>query len=213
MAISHVAEANFMEVNTKMSLWQTLQTNTHKLGKCQRLRIGPGTLLAVVVAAAILYGQVMRPQPTAAGTSQIVYEADAQGHLRRVAAPTMSPTTVPPLWKPEISFLLDHDGELNLRLDQRKQMNTLNMAWLREKSALEQQINRAATDADTLLKQATPEHGAAPAMVASSLSDYSALSAEYDQRRAAYWAKAAGLLTPTQLHQLDNVRPSAGKRR
>ena len=192
---------------------QSLQTNVHKLDKRARLRIGPGTLLAVVVAAAILYGQVMRPQPTAAGTGQIVYEADAQGHLRRVATPTMSSDKLPPLWKPEVSLLLNQDGEINLRPEQRKQVNTLKMEWLREKSALEQQIERAATDADTLLKQATPKHGAAPAMVASSLRDYSALSAEYDQRRADYWVKATGLLTPAQFHQLDNMRQSAGKRR
>lgn len=192
---------------------QTLPTNAHKLDKRAHLRVGPVTLLAVVMAAAILYGQVMRPQPSVAGAGQIVYEADTQGHLRRVATPTISPNMVLPLRKPEVSLLLDHDSELNLRPEQHKQVQELNMGWLREKAGLEQQINRAAGDAGTLLKQATPEHGAAPAMVVSSLRDYSVLSAEYDQRRAAYWAKATELLTPAQRHQLNNMRQSAGKRR
>ena len=189
------------------------RSESRQAAKRPRPRVGPGILLAAAVGAILLYGQVTRPQSSAALSGQIVYEADAQGHLRRVAAPSTPAAQIPTLWKPEVGRLLEHDSQLNLRSEQRAKLKALNTQWQRGKAEFEQQIQHSLEDARAALKRTTPEHTASPATVAGSLSDYSALSAQYDQQRMAYWAKAVGFLTPAQRGQIDSLRQLAGKQK
>jgi hypothetical protein len=49
------------------------------------------------------------------------------------------------------------------------------------------------------------------AQVVSSLGDYSTLSQQYDQRRAAYWTQAVAVLTNTQRQRFN--RPIETERR
>lgn len=178
-----------------------------------RRRVGSGFLFAAGVGAMVLYGSLTRPESSAANAGQVVYEADARGHLRRVAAPTTSSVQTPPLWKPEPRLLLDDAATLHLRPDQRERLSALNTGWQREKADLARQLERAASAAGARMKTATPGPGASPALLAGSLSDYSALSERYDHERAAYWTQAVALLTPAQRGQADRLRPSAGRRK
>ncbi len=192
-----------------------------------RLRVGPATLLAAGVGAFLLYGQMTHTQPAqndaiaaqhdsphgsgteASGAGRIVYEADALGHLQHVAAPSQPSLRLPPLFKPEVAVLLGYDVQLSLQPGQRTKLKLSNSEWLRQKDVMEQQIERSEQDARTLLKHSAPSHNTSTAMVASTLSDYSALSDQYDRRREIYWRKALSLLTAPQAQHFDSIRKSA----
>lgn len=196
----------------------------------RRLRVGPATLLAAGVGAFLLYGRMIHTKYAESGATAIqtiaaensaadaangggiVYEADALGHLQRVAAPTQPSLRLPPLFKPEVAMLLGYDAQLSLQIGQRTKLKLLNSEWLRQKDDLQRQIERSEADTKTLLQHPTPNHNASPEMVTSSLTDYSTLSDQYDRRREAYWQKALLLLTAAQAQQFDSIRKSAGGR-
>lgn len=174
--------------------------------KRQWFRIGPGLVFALIVAAVLVAsGQITRRTPLDPGAGSIVLEADSQGHLRRVSTPSIKPTSIPRLWKPEVVLLLAHGTELRLNARQRVALNELNAAWLREKAQLEREMKRATSDVKQFFERATPERGMSTTQVASSLGDYSALSQQYDQYRVVYWTQANKVLTYEQRQWLDKI--------
>jgi hypothetical protein len=122
-----------------------------------------------------------------------------------------SPRT-PPLWKPEVSLLLERGQELHLTATQRMEIQKLNAEWSSEKADWRQRLNVATGDADTLLQRSVPERSTSLTVVRSSLEDYSRLSEEYDRRRSEYWTQAVGLLTANQRQQFDRTRFSANRK-
>lgn len=174
-------------------------------------RIGPGFILALVIAAAIIaWGQLPNKTPYAPGAGSLVWEADAQGHLRRVSAPTaVKQAPLPPLWKPEVSLLLERASELHLSGAQRSRLTTLNTAWQREKTEMEAVLNRSSVEAHTVLEHATPERPASATQIMNNLSDYSTLSAEYDARRAAFWVQGCAVLTAEQKKAFEKLGEAA----
>jgi hypothetical protein len=174
-------------------------------------RPGPGTIVALMIGAAVLGWQISRPSDPNLG--RIIYESDASGHLHRVAAPSVqaSPRT-PPLWKPEISLLLERGQELHLTATQRTEIQKLDTVWSREKADWRQRLSVATGDADTLLQRSVPERSTSLTVVRSSLEDYSRLSEEYDRRRSEYWTQAVGLLTANQRQQFDRTRFLANRK-
>ncbi|MCW3054035.1 MAG: hypothetical protein JWN14_3205 [Chthonomonadales bacterium] len=175
-------------------------------------RIGPGTVVALMVGAAVLGWQISWHQDSDRG--RIVYEADASGHLHQVAAPSVqtTPRIPPPLWKPEVPLLLERGQKLHLSAVQRTDLQKIEAMWSREKADWQQRMKEATEDADALLQRSGAERGNSFTIVRSSLENYSRLSEEYDQRRAEYWIQAVGLLTNNQRQQLDRVRLSANRR-
>jgi len=176
-------------------------------------RPGPGAIVALVVAAAIVAWQISRPPGPDAG--RITYEADANGRLRRVDRPSLrnaARTAPPPFWKPEAHLLLERDRELRLTATQRAALRKLDAKWKLEKARLQQRLAENTREANTLLQRAAPEHGASLTAVRTGLEDYSRLSEEYDGRRAGFWMRARGLLTSLQRQQFDRLKSTPGKK-
>lgn len=173
-------------------------------------RFRPFTLVALAMGGAIVYTQFNAPADNTPG--RMIYEADGQGRVRRVAEPsarTVVKTALPPLWKPEISFLLAHARKLHLTKGQHKMLRELDTAWEQENVSWQQQMRSATGDADALLQQADKNKGVSLSLIANSLSDYSRLSEGYDRSRASYWQHAISVLTADQRRQLDTLPRSA----
>lgn len=171
--------------------------------------IGPGLIFALIIAALGAVGLCTRHAPPNAGN--IVWEADAQGRLRRVNAPTNEPIPVPRLWKPEVGVLLAHGSELRLDARQSVALNKLNENWLREKAMLEQEIKQVTSDTHRIFERSSAEHGVSVTQVAHSLGDYSAFSQRYNQRRAVYWTQAVAILSGGQRQRLNKIEEEARK--
>ncbi|MCW3096435.1 MAG: hypothetical protein JWL77_2053 [Chthonomonadaceae bacterium] len=175
-------------------------------------RLGPGTIVALMVGAAVLGWQISRPPDPNMG--RILYESDASGHLHRVAAPSVqaAPQSVLLLWKPEVSLLLERGPELHLTATQRIELQKLDAVWSREKADRQQRLRVATGDADTLLQRSVPDRSTSLTVVRSSLEDYSRLSEEYVRRRSEYWTQAIGLLTAKPRQQFDRIRSSVNRK-
>lgn len=145
------------------------------------------------------------PLDTNAG--RIVFEADSQGHLRRVDAPTVKGDARPRLWKPEPSLLLDHAAALKLDARQRGRIEAQNAAWQMEKARLEQEISRAASVA-TGSGQAMAGRNLSATQITENLNVYSRLSRQYDERRSDYWRQALSVLTAEQQETLAKTGES-----
>ncbi len=187
----------------------------NRLGTKKRwFRVGPGLLLALIVAGAILAsGQWFNKMPTDPGTGSIVWEADAHGHLRRVSAPTTPKQGVPPrLWKPEVSLLSKSASLLHLTAAQRTCLAALATAWEREKAQIEAEMDRASTNARAVAAHATPERAASATQMMQRLGDYSTLSAQYDSRRTAYWVQGYAILSPEQQRKMESLTEAARRK-
>jgi hypothetical protein len=155
--------------------------------------LGPGTVLALVVAIALLASGKLAPRPPAdPAAGRIVYEADAAGHMRRVASPTISRSGP---FKPEPSLLLNRSARLGLTAPQREAIRRLDLAWQRENCDIGRQLAAASSAAR---EQVGAAHGASASRVAISLREYSALSRTYDERRGHYWRLAWSQLSERQ---------------
>ena len=183
-----------------------MSVNISSAKKGRWLRLGPGTILAVLAAIGIaLAGRFTKPQSPDPNAGRVVFEADAKGHLRRVGAPSGQATAPPRLWKPDPSFLLEHAPALKLDPRQRAKIEAHRTAWLMEKARLEQEIARATSGATARVHNATPGHNVSTSQVTDNLKDYSMLSRRYDERRADYWRKSLSLLTTEQQESLSTV--------
>jgi hypothetical protein len=187
----------------------------------QRRRwFGPGTWLALLIGAAVLAAPAWNRQgepPTNAG--RIVYEADSHGKMKAVSASSTGgdsivPAPAQPLWKPEAGRLLERD--LALSASQRRAILLLDRAWRHEKASLKTALEDAAAGASTVIVRRREEHAVSLNMLRQGLGEYSALSREYDSRRADYWFRATLLLGRAQrekVEQLSRRIPSVPPRR
>lgn len=186
---------------------------SHNLPGIKRpwFRLGPGLLLALVMAGALIAsGQLFNKAPADPSTGSIVWEADAQGHLRQVSAPTVvTHAALPRLWKPEVTLLVENASILRLTAEQRSRLVTLDAAWRREKAEMEDQMNHAFTNAHAVVERATPEKAASATHIVNSLGDYSTLSAQYDSLRDAYWNQGGARLTSGQKKALARLTEAA----
>jgi hypothetical protein len=180
---------------------QTNQTSA----KRRWFLLGPGTILALVVGVAIVATNRLANRPPAdPNAGRIVYEADAQGRMRRVTTPSTVRRPLPRPWKPEVSLLLERASVLKLDAGQIKELTALNSAWLREKAALLHEIERAASGA-------RPQGSASASQITAGLGDYSRLSQQYNERRANYWRRAVAKLTGEQVQTFDRLTDAARK--
>ena len=179
--------------------------------KRSRLRIGPGLLLALVIAGAILAsGSLFDNKHTDPAAGNIVWEADAQGHLRRVhAVATVKQAPLPRLWKPEVGLLVRDAVQLVLTTAQRARLEALDAAWQHDRAQLETQMSAASADAQAVVTRATPERAASATQILQRLGDYSTLSTQYDLRRTSYWMQGTALLTPEQHKTLERLTEAA----
>lgn len=165
-----------------------------------------GTIIALVAAVGIVASGRLSDRPTAdAIAGRIVYEADALGRMRQVESPAVAPIAPPKLWKPEVGLLLQHASELRLNSRQKQKLDALNTAWQQEKTALEEAMRRAVSEADGKRKEAEAYHSASARQITESLGDYSRLSHQYNDRRASYWSQALATLKPEQRVVLERI--------
>lgn len=168
--------------------------------------LGPGTVLALVAAIGIVAYGWLSDRPTPAPNAGLtMYESDAGGKMRRGDAPSIAPSTPPKLRKPEVGWLLQHTSELRLDKRQKQKIETLNTIWQQEKTALEEAMRRAVSEADGKRKEAEVYHSASASQITDSLGDYSRLSHQYNDRRASYWSQALATLTPEQNSTLERM--------
>ena len=188
-----------------------MQSHNRPGSKKRWFRVGPGLLLALIVAGAILAsGKLFNKMPADPGTGSIVWEADAHGHLHRVNAPT-TPTqgVLPRIWKPEVRLLSQSASPLHLTAAQRTRLAALDTAWQREKAQIEAEMSQASADARAVAVRATPERAASATQIMQRLGDYSTLSAQYDVRRTAYWVQGYALLSPEQQRKMERLTKAA----
>lgn len=170
-------------------------------------RSGPFTAVAIVVGVLLVYSQATRRDGPELGRP--VYEADANGRMRRVSTP--SPPAAPqkaspPLWKPEVSLLLARAGELRLTAAQRTALSDMDAAWAREKHDLGRRMEGAVGEAQALAQRAGPQSRAPLSLMQGSLGGYSELSTLYDRRRAWHWGRAVAVLNADQGRALERLR-------
>lgn len=177
-------------------------------GRPRLFRFGPGTIIALLIAAAALIVRASGTQAnTSANAGRITYQADSQGHLQPVDAGRGTPIAAPvrPLWKPEVSLLLLDGYGLYLSSAQKTSIHKLDDAWRRDKADLEASMRNASTGAAVMMEHPTNDRGAPLQLIQRGLSDYSAISREYDTRRADYWLRGYGLLNKEQRAKVDRL--------
>ena len=178
------------------------------------LRLGPGTIIALIVAvAALASGRLNEPNKAALSAGRVVYEADAQGRMRRVdaAAPPPRPLALPRLWKPEPRMVLDRQSELHLTSGQRRTVAALDAGWRHDRAQLEAEMQPIATRAGQGAGAESETQGVSMAQLRQGLADYSELSRAYDARRADYWQRAVAVLTARQRRTMERA-PDASRR-
>ena len=175
--------------------------------KSKRPRLlGPGTLVALAAAIGILaYERPGGQTPPDSGAGRIVYEADAHGKMRKVSAATTPAEIPPPLSKPEVGLLLQNSANLRLDTSHKQHIEALEVNWQREKSGIEASLRRALSDAEGRRTGAQAYHSASASRITESLSDYSRLSHQYNERRAFYWRQALAVLTTRQKSLLEGI--------
>ena len=190
-----------------MSSQSTRTTSEERAPRRRWLRLGPGTILAMAIAAAILIsGRLSQPPTVGPDAGKIAYESDSAGKMRRVDTPATVAEAVPPLWKPEPSLLLDRDKGLALTDSQRKELRSLSTRWLKHKESLNRQIEQASAGAGTLRRSGS---SASIGALRESLAGYSELSREYDAVRSQYWQLSLSLLTASQRKRVEQFAPRA----
>lgn len=168
---------------------------------------GPGTILALVAAVGIVASGWLSGRDQAPGRSgTIAYQADARGRMRRVDTPSVPATPpLPPLWKPDPGMVSAHGAELKLDASQRRGAETLAAEWRREEAQWQAEMSRALGGTQASAQQSAPGRRLSLAQIRQGMSDYSAVSREYDGRRADAWARANALLTPAQRLHLETL--------
>jgi hypothetical protein len=151
----------------------------------RRITFGPGLVLALIASALIWNRQHTPPLPPPPG--HVVYEADATGVMRRVSQP--SAPTLPALWKPEPSSLLQMKA-LKLTERQRHSIEAAQQDWARQRAVLEEQMRQSVAS--------TPREHATADGIAAGLNGYSALSRQYESDRSLAWSRALSVLSPLQ---------------
>ena len=168
----------------------------------RRRLVGPATLVALLLGVAILIVGRMSSAP--AHQNGVIFQADAQGRMQRVASAAVPPSPRRKLWKPEVKQLMEEGPTLSLTPEQTANLTRLNALWGAEKTDLEGQLNRAVT-------QAKPQEKGSVEQVTANLGDYSRLSRRYDERRAAYWSQALATLSEPQYKEWNRIALQEGR--
>lgn len=162
------------------------------------LLLGPGTIAALGVGGYLVAAGILSRKPPADPfAGRVVYEADASGKLRRIEA-GRSRHVRAHLWKPEPGMLLSLQSALHLSKSQIKQLTAIDGAWMKQKAALMQAMERSADRVRSI------GHASA-GQITAALQDYSAVSREFDTRRQFAWQMATGLLNPEQMQNLRSA--------
>jgi hypothetical protein len=179
----------------------------------KRVWFGPGTVAGLVLALGIIVtGALNRPPDQGLDAGRVAFETDGRGGMRRVEGPltTVSEARpVIPLWKPEVALLSDNAAALSLSEAQRTKLGAVDRAWRREKAALLAEMDRTSAQTSQAASATQSERGAPLGLIREGMTDYSALSRQYDERRRDYWAQATTLLTPAQRTKLDALQAAA----
>src|SRR6185503_8016423 len=131
---------------------KSVQRTADPPGRRRRFWFGPGTLMALLTAGAILSLRTAdRPAEAGISAGRINYQADGLGHMRKVDGGSGAAVSSPsrPLWKPEVSLLQEHRRELHLTSPQMKGIGVLDEAWRGERAALQTAIQDASANAST----------------------------------------------------------------
>ena len=184
--------------------------------KPRRRLLGPGTVVALIVALGIwVFGRTGDRPVVDPGIGQTRYEADnpegARVRMRASAAPGTPSVKPPPLWKPEVGLIMQYGSKLQLNGHQKQRIEALHSAWTLEKAGLEEAMRSAVSAAGGTQKVAQRYHSASASQITGSLGDYSRLSHQYNEQRAAYWQQALSALTAEQKSVLE--RTTVGDRK
>ena len=188
-----------------------MKSNISFLNKRRWFLFGPGTILALLAAVGIaVSGRLARQATLDPNAGRIVFEADSQGKMQPIGAPSHKVAPLPALWKPEPGLMLAHTSELKLQLEQCKKITKLNADWIAEKANLQEQIAKSAATASTSVHSKTMHHDISVTQVTSSLTEYSQLSRDYDVRRADYWQRSLAILSNYQQQYLGKLANKPG---
>lgn len=195
-----------------------MKAKSHPAQPRRWILLGPGTVMAMVAALYLIgSGWLSSRRQNADTSSRVVYQADTLGHLKKVEAPfehAVAPGSPRRLYKPEVGSLLDQTQDLHLQPSQQRRITALAVLWSRDKADLAKAMQGATSGVVGNLENAHPGRGAAVALVQHDLGDYSALSRQYDARRADYWLRGLAILTPKQRERAEtSSQPAQGATR
>ncbi len=184
--------------------------NSQPPSKLRRRLLGPGTVVALIVAVGIWVFGLNGDRPAVdANLGQTRYSADhlesARGSMHASAVPGAPIAKPPPLWKPEVDLILQHGSQLQLSDRQKQRIEALHSSWTLEKTSLEEAMRSAVSSAGGTQKVAQRYHSASASQITGSLGDYSRLSQQYNEQRAACWLQALAALTTEQKTVLERL--------
>jgi hypothetical protein len=158
------------------------------------LRIGPGLVIAVILAVIIGGNAIKDKLPQQKSTSGPIIENRIVGGSSNPAPPTL-----------DVGFLLTHSDKLGLTPKQVSALNTLNRKY---QSTYGPKLKQAKAEADKLKSLlAKSGNGTTPvASIQQQAAPYVALSSQISQGRRQYWSRAMTLLTPKQREKVLALR-------
>jgi len=106
-----------------------------------------------------------------------------------------------PRWYPEPNFILDHEAELKLSIEQTRLIQVTSRSWELQRAAFDAQLKSFGSDVEqalTELKSQKPLSG-----------DYAKVVADFDKARLKAWNAATHTLRPDQVLRLEKMRPGS----
>lgn len=168
------------------------------------LNIGPGIILALAISALI-------------GARYVATEIAARRQSsappiieRRVISSSYEEKSGP---TPEVSFVIDRAGKLNVTAAQMARLKALQQKWQKHSGPKIAQANEAAARTNEYMTDAKGNRRTPVAQIQSAAAPVIALSGEISAARRSYWSQAVSILNPAQRKALQAEREAAWAQR
>ena len=177
-----------------------MSKNTSTQPKRRWLNIGPGLVIALAISAFVgsqwIKNEIAaRRQPSA---PPIVERQVISSSIDEKSGPT-----------PEVGFIIDRAGTLNLSDAQLARLRALKQKWQNYYGPKIAEANKAAAQTRQYLTDAKGNPRTPVAQIQSAAGPVIALSGEISAARGSYWSHAAKILTPDQRKALQTAREAA----
>ena len=167
-----------------------LTSASSRRGRLPRaFRIGPGLLLAIL--AAVVIGIRERPHLQAPGGRPVLE------HVPRVSQR--------PAATPDLSELLAQAEALRLTPRQRAAVDRLMKQWAQESADRRRDMDRAAAEFSQFMQQAQRRGQGGLEEIQRHATETSALTTEWQARKAYFWQQGLAVLTPAQRQRAKSL--------
>jgi hypothetical protein len=182
-----------------MSKQKTAVSSTFTSSRPRMIRIGPGLIIALLVALFIV---VRWLQSERTAQQQSILPPIVEKPLVIPEQEKLGPT-------PEVNFILQHKLALKLTASQIQQLGKLQDQWQRFSAPKQQQLKRSAQATEKYLQGAQNQHRTPAAQIEDQAKDVIVLSRELSSERQRLWSRALTVLTLTQQKAVNQERIKA----